>query len=305
MRDFYLRWWHGNEAVLGIDLRDDAVLIAQSQTVPIGGESLKTFTIPLPMGVIEKGCITDAQRLVSILRASVRQLQLSGCRCAVALPSTASLIAYLEIPSDVRRKPESELYEWALMRLSLEGSKVCGKVFLETPDSRGLLFVGARRSVSAMLEGIFRTVGLELSCITLRSIAVHKGAGGVSEGVKTYTTTWIDLTDRSPALHLFEGEVLRHSKYFNVRASEEMALLVSTVREEIQKMKLSQHANATTTALCAGPERAVREFEKAWKDSASGAHVPLSLIEELKTEAPYWESHLVAIGLVQLLREFP
>jgi len=308
MKDFYLRWWCGSETVLGIDLRDDGIFVAQSTTRASAEEAVKTFTIPLSSGVIQNGLITELPHVVSTLREWLHSLRLSGCRCAVALPPNATLIAWIDIPDDVLCVNERDLYEWALARLRLDGSQVRGKVFLETTQRRELLFVGAKLSVIETLEETFQALALDLSCITLRATAFHRGVVAVLKPSRGAVTIWLDLTDRLPALHVFEGEVLRHSRSLAGDASSGMGVLVSVVTGELRKVSASRDSFGEVMTYCAGSEELVCEFHEAWK-SGGASQFPnlswLSLVRDGKANAAHRSSHLVVTGLVQLLRESP
>ena len=308
MKDFYLRWWCGSETVLGIDLRDDGIFVAQSTTRASAEEAVKTCTIPLPSGVIENGLITDLPHVVSTLKEWLHSLRLSGCRCAVALPPNATLIAWIDTPDDVPCRNERDLYEWALARLTLDGSQVRGKVYLETTQRRELLFVGAKLSVIETLEETFQALALDLSYITLRATAFHREVVGALKPPRGAVTIWLDLTDRLPALHVFEGEVLRHSRSFGGDAPSEMGLLVSAVDEELRKLFALRDSFGEVLTYCAGSDELVYEFKRAWIRGGAAQLSNLSwssLVRDGKATDEYRSSHLVATGLVQFLRESP
>ena len=197
MRDLYRRWWCGDEPIMGMDLKDDVVLLAQSTTLAVARDPANLCAIPLPSGVIEKGVVKDAVRLVSIFRESHYLSELSGCRCAVAVPAVASFTACLDIPDDILFANLSEAYSWALNRLSLDASKLIGRAYLQNrhPPKKAQLFLAvARLSAKEILEETFQALGLELSCITLRSIALHKGAAILSKNSRRPVRIWIDFT---------------------------------------------------------------------------------------------------------------
>jgi hypothetical protein len=307
MRNFYLRWWCGSEPILGIEVRDDVVLCAQSATGAAQEEPFKRFSIPLPSGVVGSGRIKDPHRLASILKESRHVSQVVGGRCAVAIPSDASFTAHLAVPDEVVCMNQRDVYEWALERLSLDASHVHGKVYLED-DALGmgpqLLVVAVRRSVKEMMEDILKVVGLELSCLTLRSIALHKAAAIVSQHARKSVTLWVDLTDRSPELHLFEGEALRFSRCLNERLLGVTELSVSHVCDELRKLDVSRYSSGEVAILCAGPETIVRTFHKAWKDAAPfmSGHGSSGDSGALLTAEPYLDPYFIASGLAELLR---
>ena len=309
MRDFYRRWWCGDEPIMGMDLKDDVVLLAQSTTLAVARDPAKLFAIPLPSGVIEKGVVKDAVRLASIFRETHYLPDLSGCRCAVAIPSVASFTACLDIPDDMLFANLSEAYSWALNCLSLDASKLIGKAYLHnrhSPQKAQLFLVVARLSAKEILEETFQALGLELSCITLRSIALHKGAAIVSRNSRRPVRIWIDFTDRSPALHLFEGNVLQFSRYFNEGSFEGMIPLASEVCDELRKLHLSRYAIGEIEISCAGPEALAHEFKNVWKDKIGfTSKDPLSGFDivDIQTAEAYQDQHLIATGLVRSFSE--
>ena len=310
MRDFYLRWWRGSEPVVGMEVRDDVVLCAQSTTRTAAQESSKRFSIPLPLGVVENGRMRDPLRLVSSLRDSLELSQLSGCRCAVAIPANATFSAQLAVPDDVVFTNEGEACEWALTRLSFDPSYVCGKVYLDESDfdsGRRLLVVATKRSVQEMFREVFEAVGLEFSCLTLRSLALHKGAAMLPRHLRKTGTVWVDLTDRSAALHLFEGEKLLFSRYLNAGLSGDTELSITRLISELGELDVSRYAKGEVAILCAGPEAVVRQFTTAWSDATPLRRGPLSVLVsgEGGFEDRYCDPYLIAEGLVHMLRESP
>ena len=303
MRDFYLRWWCGNEPIVGIDFRDEQVLCAKSATLADVGESAKLFAIPLPSGVIEKGLIKDAARLVSILKESHYFSELSGCRCAVAISSAVSFTACLEVPDSMLCANQSDAYAWALNRLSLDSSNVTGKAYLKNAQ---LFLVVVKLVERDRFKEIFLALGLELACLTLRSLALHNGAAVVCKRSRQQVTMWIDLTDSSPALHLFEGKGLRFSRCFNEGLSGGVANFVSQLCEELQELDVSGYAEGDIVTLCAGSAKLMQEFTDLWRDRVLGTrHGQLSrytIVENLQ-EDTYQDPYLIATGLGLLLRE--
>jgi hypothetical protein len=203
----------------------------------------------------------------------------------------------------------SEAYSWALNCLSLDASKLIGKAHLQnrhSPQKAQLFLVVVKLSAKEILEDALQALGIELSCITLRSIALHEGAAIVSKNSRRPVRIWIDFTDRSPALHLFDGHVLQFSRYFNEVSFEGLIPLVSEVCDELQKLDLSRYAIGQIEISCAGPEALAHEFKKAWrgkigftsKNSLSGFD-----IVDIQTEEAFQDQHLIATGLLRSFSE--
>jgi Tfp pilus assembly PilM family ATPase len=310
MRNFYRRWWCGNEEVVGIDFRDEMVLMVCSTTLGGAVEHPRTFAIPLPPGVIERGVIKEPDELASLVKGSFDVSKVRAGRCGVAIPSHALFTAYLDMPEEVRGAHLSEVYAWALSRLSLDASTTCGQVYLCNRDPRELpqlFFAATRRSVKESLEATCQALDLELSCITLRSIALHNGARVVVPRQATQVTVWIDLTERSPCVYLFDGDEVRFSRRFEGASSTEMGPLIVEVYDQLQRGAGMRYVHTDVAAVCAGPRELVEGFRGAWRDRFEAAcNHPFARLDiaEIRTDEGGQHQYLIAHGLALLARGF-
>jgi hypothetical protein len=203
MRDFVERWWCGREPVLGLDIRDTGMVVAD---VNLRGKNRwRTVDASSLHGGVG-GVLKDTRALSSLLREFVSSSPTRVYRCAVAFPESLTSISWLTLSADIVDKPERVRFEAALERLYLRPQDVKGRVYLikrSAAESPNALLVAAKAADVALLEDSVGLAGLELACLTPRVFALHHlvSLSGLlsTEALVAYS----DPSPKSPLFHLF------------------------------------------------------------------------------------------------------
>lgn len=244
MSEAYRRWWHGYDPVLGIDIRDDLVVVATriSHESHIGRCRVLSRTIP--KGLVEGGLVKAPHLLGSILIELVAGLKGRCKRCAVALPTNASFTAYLNVSEGAQFKDETETYRWAIEQTAIDPSTVRGCVYPVPCGENGVrkvLLVATKSSVLKNLQQVFQGTCLDLDCVTMRAVALHRGASILED--KSYNellgtpgiTARLDLADVVPTIHFFAGPMYVRSEYLRTDKKNLALEAVARVQEEVHQ----------------------------------------------------------------------
>ena len=205
MRDFVERWWCGREPVLGIDIRDTGVVVADVNHR--GKNRWRTADASWLRGEVG-GVLKDTSALSALLSDFISASPTRIYRCAVAFPESLTSISWVTLPDELLGKSEGARYEAALERAYLRPQDVRGRVYLVPRSAAGspnALLVAAKATDVALLEDSVALAGLELACLTPRVFALHHlvSLSGLlsTEDLVAYS----DTSPKCPVFHLFQG----------------------------------------------------------------------------------------------------
>ena len=205
MRDFVERWWCGREPVLGIDIRDTGMVVAD---VNLRGKNRWRAVDASSLRGGVDGVLKDTRALSALLSEFISAAPTRIYRCAVAFPDSLTSITWITLPDEMMDKPEGVRYEAALERMYLRPQDVRGRVYL-VPRSvaRGAnaLLVAAKAADVALLEDSVALAGLELAYLTPRVFALHHLASFVGLISKQDLVAFSDPSPKSQVFHLFNG----------------------------------------------------------------------------------------------------
>jgi Tfp pilus assembly PilM family ATPase len=205
MRDFLERWWYGREPILGIDIRDNGIVVAD---VDLRGKNQWHSSEALSTDSGAGGLLRDTRAFSSFLGDFISLSRTTLERCAVGFPASLTSISCLVLPHEVVERSEKVRYEAALERAHLRPQDVRGRVYSIRGGSAGgpnTLLVAAKAADVALLEDGVALAGLEISCLTPRVFALHhlvSLAGLVRNGERI---VYSERSSRSSVLHLFKG----------------------------------------------------------------------------------------------------
>ena len=209
MRAFLERWWHGRDPILGIDIRDNGIVIAD---VDLRGKNrwrtvdASAFDGDGCGGV--GGVLKDTRAFSSLLRDFISSSPMRIDRCAVAFPEGLTSISWVTLPNDIVDRSEEVRYEAALERVYLRPQDVRGRVYLVKRSSAGspnALLVAAKAADVALLEDGVALAGLELACLTPRVFALHHLVSLSGLASNDHLIAFCDCSTQSSLFHLFKG----------------------------------------------------------------------------------------------------
>ena len=209
MRAFLERWWHGRDPILGIDIRDNGIVIAdvdlqgrnrwrRVDASAFDGDGCGGFG----------GVLRDARAFSSLLRDFISSSPMRMDRCAVAFPEGLTSISWVTLPNDIVDRSEEVRYEAALERVYLRPQDVRGRVYLVKRSSAGspnALLVAAKAADVALLEDGVALAGLELACLTPRVFALHHLVSLSGLASNDHLIAYCDCSTQSSFYHLFNG----------------------------------------------------------------------------------------------------
>lgn len=205
MRDFVERWWTGREPILGIDICDTGVVVAD---VSLRGKNRWRRVDASSLGGGVCGALKDTHALSALLRDFISDSPTRIYRCAVAFPESITSFAWVTLPDEMLDKPEEVRYEAALDRAYLRPQDVRGRVCLiqrSAAEGPNALLVAAKAADVVLLEESVALAGLELACLTPRVFALHHlvSLSGLlsKEDLFAYSIS----SPQTPVFHLFQG----------------------------------------------------------------------------------------------------
>lgn len=205
MRAFLERWWYGREPILGIDIRDDGIVVAD---VDLHGRNRWRKTDASSLHGGGSGMLKDTHAFSSLLRDFISSCPTRIGRCAVGFPDGLTSISWVTLPDDIASKSEEVRYEAALERLYLRPQDVRGRVYLVKQSSAGspnALLVAAKAADVALLEDGVALAGLELACLTPRVFALHHLVSLSQLASNDHLIAYSDCSSQSFQFHLFKG----------------------------------------------------------------------------------------------------
>lgn len=205
MRDFVDRWWHGREPILGIDICDTGVVVAD---VNLRGKNRwRRADASSPSGG-GSGALSDMHELSELLRDFISDSPTRLYRCAVAFPESLTSFAWVTLPDEMVDKPEEVRYEAALDRAYLRPQDVRGRVCIvkrSGAEGPNALLIVAKASDVAILEDSVALAGLEVAYLTPRVFALHHLVLLAGLPSKEELFAYLDPSAYSPVFHLFQG----------------------------------------------------------------------------------------------------
>lgn len=201
MRAFLQRWWHGRDPILGIDVRDDSIVVSD---INLSGSNrwLKISHGSREPG--SRGPLVDPDLFISNIREFIAAGPLPIERCAVALPESLTYMASVTLPKNIPQKAEDVRYEAALEGAYLRRHDVRGAIYPLCEDGSRVLVVAVKIAEVEALESALRLIGLEVSCLTPRVFALHHLVALSGVEVTADLVAFCDNTATIPQFHLFQ-----------------------------------------------------------------------------------------------------
>lgn len=205
MRAFLERWWYGRDPILGIDIRDNGIVIAD---VDLRGRSRWCAVDAAAFGGGVGGVLDDTRAFSSLLRDFISSSPTRIDRCAVGFPEGLTSISWVTLPDDIVSKSEEVRYDAALEQVYLRSEDVKGRVYVVNQSAAGspnALLVAAKAEDVALVEDSVALAGLELACLTPRVFALHHLVALSGLTSNDHVIGYCDSSPQYSVFHLFKG----------------------------------------------------------------------------------------------------
>lgn len=211
MRNLVRRWWLGNEEGIAVDVQGDRLIVATGALR--GSLPPRVWRVPLsaPLSLdLESGSRDGVETIVRALRDCLFDLEPRYARFGVSLPTRSTFVARYP---DVVSLPSSDfqpIREWAFRDFSLdEAAHRLRIVPYPVEDSYvRCIVIATKRAVVDFWERVARALGVELVMIVPRAQALHHAGREGEIETNNNQTLWIDITERTPCVHRFDGFTL-------------------------------------------------------------------------------------------------
>ncbi|MEY4668887.1 MAG: hypothetical protein RL518_1586 [Pseudomonadota bacterium] len=205
MRGFVKKWWYGHDPIVGIDIREEGVVLV---VVDLQGahRSIELELSSTTSG--GRGGFHNQPLISAALKDFVGSGRDAIRRCAVALPEGLTYISRISLPAALWRKPEHIRYEAALEQVYLRPSDVRGKLYPLKRDPQGkyaAILVAAKVTDVQEIEEAIAKAGIEISYLTPRVFVGQHPRLARGDGAHNGLVAHCDLYATPPHIHVFSN----------------------------------------------------------------------------------------------------
>ena len=199
------RLWNTSAGIVGIDISDNAIVYAE--IVPTKeGHALRRFgEVSLPVGVVEKSVVVDAERLTEALRTLARTHRISSARASIGHEASHTLRMRIPVVSDSEIRPlvarmleerfatpsNSLVFDYSISERTLEHVEL-------------IVHVSPKHVVDSHAD-VFSRAGITLVSLAPKSRAL---IGALTHPSETEATLIVDITESNTTATVVIGGVV-------------------------------------------------------------------------------------------------